>query len=194
MSQCEQACNCAFSDFDGASFGAGFERICASAPIRRAVEPWPGPSIGWNLEAINPAQRQRMMRQWTFMNKRVSEKYLTATNDVGYTTRTIAQGGPLYVSHCLKYHGETGLGNGECAGSDPFAGASGLFGPIADRRRPVSLVFGRSSPICALAFRRLKGRSLKPRLARRLRPRPMNPSRSDLQAPCVHSSWCAPWR
>jgi mono/diheme cytochrome c family protein len=76
---------------------------------------WPGPSIGWNLEAINPAQRQRMMRQWTFMNKRVSEKYLTATNDVGYTTRTIAQGGPLYVTHCLKCHGETGLGNGELA-------------------------------------------------------------------------------
>ena len=53
------------------------------------------------------------------MNKGVSEKYLSATNDVGYTTRTIAQGGPLYVSHCLKYHGETGLGNGKCADLTP---------------------------------------------------------------------------
>jgi mono/diheme cytochrome c family protein len=76
---------------------------------------WPGPWIGRNLEAMNPAQRQRMMRQWTFMNKDVPEKYLTATNDIGYTTRTIAEGGPLYVTHCLKCHGETGLGNGELA-------------------------------------------------------------------------------
>jgi mono/diheme cytochrome c family protein len=92
--------------------------LSAFAQARQSGGPsslWPGPSIGWNLEAMNPAQRQRMMRQWTFMNKGVSEKYLTATNDVGYTTRTIAQGGPLYVTHCLKCHGETGLGNGELA-------------------------------------------------------------------------------
>jgi hypothetical protein len=63
---------------------------------------WPGPSIGWNLEAMNPAQRQRMMRQWTFMNKGVPETYLTATNEVGYTTKAIDEGGPLYVAHCLK--------------------------------------------------------------------------------------------
>ena len=68
-----------------------------------------------SVHRMEPAQRQRMMRQWTFMNKGVPEAYLTATNEVGYTTKAIDEGGPLYVAHCLKCHGETGLGNGELA-------------------------------------------------------------------------------
>ena len=66
-----------------------------------------------SVHRMEPAQR--MMRQWTFMNKGVPEAYLTATNEVGYTTKAIDEGGPLYVAHCLKCHGETGLGNGDLA-------------------------------------------------------------------------------
>jgi hypothetical protein len=115
MSQCEQAFSARFLILTALLLA---QVLSAFAQARQSGGPsslWPGPSIGWNLGAMNPAQRQRMMREWTFMNKGVSEKYLTATNDVGYTTRTIAQGGPLYVTHCLKCHGETGLGNGELA-------------------------------------------------------------------------------
>lgn len=75
----------------------------------------PGPSMGWNLQSMNPAQRQRMVRSWTFINKEVPESYLSASNDVGYTTKAIAEGAPLYVANCKKCHGETGLGNGELA-------------------------------------------------------------------------------
>ena len=97
-------------DSDGPCFGAGLERICARAPIGRAIEP-----VARSVHRMEPAQRQRMMRQWTFMNKGVPEAYLTATNEVGYTTKAIDEGGPLYVAHCLKCHGETGPGNGELA-------------------------------------------------------------------------------
>ena len=49
------------------------------------------------------------------MNREVPEGYLATTNDVGYTTRAIAAGGPLYLAHCQQCHGESGLGNGELA-------------------------------------------------------------------------------
>jgi mono/diheme cytochrome c family protein len=67
------------------------------------------------MENIAPGERQRMLRHWAFMNRDVPESYLTATNDVGYTTKAIAEGGPLYVAHCMRCHGESGLGNGELA-------------------------------------------------------------------------------
>jgi mono/diheme cytochrome c family protein len=75
----------------------------------------PGPSMGWNLKNMTPAQRQRMLRSWTFMHKQVPEEYLEATNTVGYTVKAIEAGGPLYVDHCQRCHGETGLGNGDLA-------------------------------------------------------------------------------
>jgi mono/diheme cytochrome c family protein len=50
-----------------------------------------------------------------FVNKEVPEDYLKATNNVGYTTKAIAAGGPLYAAQCKRCHGETGLGNGELA-------------------------------------------------------------------------------
>ena len=49
------------------------------------------------------------------MNREVPEGYLATTNDVGYTTRAIAAGGPLYLAHCQQCHGASGLGNGELA-------------------------------------------------------------------------------
>ena len=70
----------------------------------------------WELKNMSPEQRQRLARHSTFMNKDVPQIYLDAENDVGYTTRTILAGGDLYVAHCTKCHGDTGLGNGEAAG------------------------------------------------------------------------------
>ena len=75
----------------------------------------PGMAQGWNPKNMSPEQRQRMARFLTFMSKGVPEEYLKATNDVGYTTKAIAAGGPLYAANCKKCHGETGLGNGELA-------------------------------------------------------------------------------
>ena len=75
----------------------------------------PSPSMGWNLKNMTPAQRQRMLRSWTFMNKQVPNNYLKSTNSIGYSIKAIAAGGPLYAAHCKMCHGETGLGNGELA-------------------------------------------------------------------------------
>ena len=75
----------------------------------------PGTSMGWNSRNISPEQRQRMMRFSTFINKRVPDDYLKSTNNVGYTIKAIAAGGPLYAAQCKRCHGETGLGNGELA-------------------------------------------------------------------------------
>ena len=75
----------------------------------------PGPSTGWNLKALSAAQQQRLLRSSAFINKEVPEAYLKASNDVGYTTKAIAEGGPLYSANCRRCHGETGLGNGELA-------------------------------------------------------------------------------
>lgn len=80
------------------------------------ANPWqPGKSKAWNSDNMTPGQRQRMMRHWAFMNREVPESYLATSNDVGYTTKAIADGGPLYLAHCTRCHGETGLGNGALA-------------------------------------------------------------------------------
>jgi mono/diheme cytochrome c family protein len=73
------------------------------------------PSIGWSLRNLDPEQQQRMLRFSTFVNRGIPEKYLKAENGVGYTVRAIAEGGPLYMAHCQKCHGDTGLGNGDLA-------------------------------------------------------------------------------
>jgi mono/diheme cytochrome c family protein len=73
------------------------------------------PPVGWNFRNLSPEQQQRMLRFSTFVNQGVPEAYLKAENGVGYTTKAIAEGGPLYLSHCQKCHGETGLGNGDLA-------------------------------------------------------------------------------
>jgi mono/diheme cytochrome c family protein len=75
----------------------------------------PGEPLGWNFKNLSPEQQRRTLRFSTFVNKGVPERYLNAENTVGYTTRAIAEGGPLYLSHCAKCHGESGLGNGELA-------------------------------------------------------------------------------
>jgi mono/diheme cytochrome c family protein len=80
------------------------------------TNPWePGKSRPWNLDNLTPGERKRLLRHQTFMNREVPEGYLATTNDVGYTTRAIAEGGPLYLAHCQKCHGASGLGNGELA-------------------------------------------------------------------------------
>jgi len=73
------------------------------------------PSIGWSLRNLEPEQQQRMLRFSTFVNRGIPDAYLKAENTVGYTVRAIAEGGPLYVAHCQKCHGDTGLGNGDLA-------------------------------------------------------------------------------
>jgi mono/diheme cytochrome c family protein len=79
-------------------------------------EEWePGRPLGWNFKNLSPEQQQSMLRFSTFVNKGVPETYLKAENTVGYTTKAIAAGGPLYMTHCAKCHGESGLGNGELA-------------------------------------------------------------------------------
>lgn len=73
------------------------------------------PAIGWSLQNLEPEQQQRVLRFSTFVNKGIPEDYLKAENDVGYTTTAIAEGGPLYITHCKQCHGDTGLGNGDLA-------------------------------------------------------------------------------
>jgi len=73
------------------------------------------PAIGWSLRNVDPEQQQRMLRFSTFVNRGIPDEYLKAENNVGYTVRAIAEGGPLYWAHCQKCHGDTGLGNGELA-------------------------------------------------------------------------------
>jgi mono/diheme cytochrome c family protein len=80
------------------------------------ANPWaPGSSKAWDAENLTPGERQRLLRHQAFINREVPEGYLATANDVGYTTRAIAAGGPLYLAHCQQCHGETGLGNGELA-------------------------------------------------------------------------------
>jgi mono/diheme cytochrome c family protein len=75
-----------------------------------------GQTTPWEMKNMSPEQRQRLARHSTFMNKDVPQAYLDATNDVGYTTKAIVEGGDLYAANCSKCHGDTGLGNGEAAG------------------------------------------------------------------------------
>jgi mono/diheme cytochrome c family protein len=71
--------------------------------------------LDWSFRNLEPEQQQRMLRFSTFVNRGIPEPYLKTENSVGYTVRAIAEGGPLYVAHCQKCHGETGLGNGDLA-------------------------------------------------------------------------------
>ncbi len=73
------------------------------------------PAIGWSLQNLDPEQRQRMLRFSTFVNGGIPQDYLNVENTVGYTVRAIAEGGPLYKTHCQSCHGVTGLGNGDLA-------------------------------------------------------------------------------
>ena len=78
--------------------------------------PWqPGKAQPPDLRGVTPGERQRLLRQGAFMNKELPERYLNATNEVGYTTKAIADGGPLYLAQCSRCHGPNGLGNGELA-------------------------------------------------------------------------------
>ena len=96
--------------------------LCTCAlPLARTAaqegpDEWvPGAPMGWNFKNLSPEQQQRMIRFSTFVNKRLPEEYVTAQNDIGYTIKAIAAGGPLYAAHCSRCHGATGLGNGELA-------------------------------------------------------------------------------
>jgi len=90
--------------------------FASHAPAQEGPEEWePGAPMGWNFKNLSPEQQQRMIRFSTFVNKRLPEEYLKAENDVGYTTKAIAEGGPLYAAHCSRCHGGTGLGNGALA-------------------------------------------------------------------------------
>lgn len=67
------------------------------------------------MQTLDPEQRQRVLRFSTFVNGGIPQEYTNVENTVGYTVRAIAEGGPLYKTHCLSCHGETGLGNGDLA-------------------------------------------------------------------------------
>lgn len=71
--------------------------------------------MSWNFKNLSPEQQQRMIRFSTFVNRRFPEAYVAAQNDVGYTVKAIAAGGPLFAAHCSQCHGKSGLGNGELA-------------------------------------------------------------------------------
>lgn len=73
------------------------------------------PALDWSLQTLDPEQRQRVLRFSTFVNGGIPQEYLAAENTVGYTVRAIAEGGPLYKTHCLSCHGVMGLGNGDLA-------------------------------------------------------------------------------
>ena len=73
------------------------------------------PAIGWSLQNVDPEQQHHMLRFSTFVNRGIPKAYQTAENTVGYTVRAIAEGGPLYKTHCQNCHGATGLGNGNLA-------------------------------------------------------------------------------
>jgi mono/diheme cytochrome c family protein len=75
----------------------------------------PGAAPGWNFKNLTPEQQQSALRFSTFVNKGVPEEYLKVENTVGYTTRAIFDGGPLYLANCSKCHGASGLGNGALA-------------------------------------------------------------------------------
>jgi len=86
------------------------------AAAQEAPDEWQkGPPMGWNFKNLSPEQQQRIIRFSTFVNKRLPQDYLTAQNNVGYTIKAIAAGGPLYAAHCSSCHGEAGLGNGKLA-------------------------------------------------------------------------------
>jgi len=90
--------------------------LAPSALAQEGPEEWePGAPMGWNFKNLSPEQQQRMIRFSSFVNQRLPEEYLKAENSVGYTTKAIAVGGPLYAAHCSRCHGETGLGNGQLA-------------------------------------------------------------------------------
>lgn len=72
-------------------------------------------ALGWSFRNLEPEQQQRMLRFSTFVNQGIPEPYLKTENTIGYTVRAIAEGGPLYMAHCQKCHGDTGLGNGDLA-------------------------------------------------------------------------------
>jgi mono/diheme cytochrome c family protein len=90
--------------------------FASEVTAQEGPEEWePGAPMGWNFKNLSPEQQQRMIRFSTFVNKRLPEEYVRAENNVGYTIKAIAEGGPLYGAHCSRCHGKTGLGNGELA-------------------------------------------------------------------------------
>lgn len=99
--------------FATALFAPGVASLAEDVPAGtpKAQEP----AIGWSLQNLEPEQQQRVLRFSTFVNHGIPQNYLKAENSVGYTTTAIAEGGPLYIAHCKKCHGNTGLGNGDLA-------------------------------------------------------------------------------
>src|SRR3990172_5149619 len=74
--------------------------LAPSALAQEGPEEWePGAPMGWNFKNLSPEQQQRMIRFSSFVNQRLPEEYLKAENSVGYTTKAIAVGGPLYAAH-----------------------------------------------------------------------------------------------
>lgn len=74
--------------------------------------PWSRP---WQSDRMGPGQRHRMVRHWAFMNRDIPEEHMTVSNDVGYTTTAIHEGGKVYARNCARCHGTLGLGDGEAA-------------------------------------------------------------------------------
>jgi mono/diheme cytochrome c family protein len=97
---------------------AALALVCPLLPLSAQEGPAeraPGAPLSWNFKNLSPEQQQRMIRFSTFVNRLVPEDYLKAENDVGYTVKAIAAGGPLYARHCSRCHGTTGQGDGTLA-------------------------------------------------------------------------------
>lgn len=71
----------------------------------------------WEPGLMGPAQQQRMLRHWAFMNQGVPQQYRGMRNPLPYTKETVAAGAETYAANCSACHGRRGLGDGE-AGRD----------------------------------------------------------------------------
>ncbi len=71
----------------------------------------------WGPGMMNPGQRQRMARHWTFMHSSIPQEYLNVKNPFGQNPDVVQEGGELYRRKCSTCHGSQGMGDGEIANS-----------------------------------------------------------------------------
>ena len=88
----------------------------------------------WGPGYLEPKQRQRMPRHWTFMHEGLPQDYRGQSSTITINNQTIDQGAVLYAEHCASCHGPTGQGDGEAGGSlspSPALLAHIILKPIA---------------------------------------------------------------
>ncbi|GAB3530712.1 hypothetical protein GCM10027342_41660 [Photobacterium alginatilyticum] len=71
----------------------------------------------WGPGMMNPGQRQRMTRHWTFMHSSIPQEYRNVRNPFVQEPDVVRKGGELYRQKCSTCHGAQGMGDGEIANS-----------------------------------------------------------------------------